>query len=119
MRKSGGNMATKTIGAEFKAFYEDKAFWPEGVWHEDEKITIDGVFQSEYLDFGSIPNNSQITLASGHVTNDNGDDFGSFEDYFRKWQKQQKTTFLTVEVPHEKAESVKAAIIVAGGKVKK
>jgi hypothetical protein len=111
-------MATKTTGAEFKAFYEDKTFWPEGAWHEDEEVTIDGAEPPEDFDLSSVPDNTKLVLANGYVTNTDGDELGSFEGYFRKWRKKQTTTFLSVEVPHEKAESVKAAIIAAGGRVK-
>lgn len=33
-------MTVKTTGAEFKRFYNDTAFWPEGAWHEDEEIEV-------------------------------------------------------------------------------
>lgn len=110
-------MATKTTGAEFKAFYSDKAWWPEGVWHEDEEITIEGEPPSGYFDLSEVANDARMVLANGYVTNDNNDELGSFEGYFRKWRKKQTTTFLAVEVQNDKVEVVKAAVIAAGGKV--
>ena len=111
-------MATKTTGAEFKAFYGDKKWWPDGMWHEDEEITIDGSLPPDDFDLSSIADGARMVLANGYVTNEENDELGSFEGYFRRWRKKQTTTFLAVEVPHEKAEAVKAAIIAAGGKVK-
>jgi hypothetical protein len=36
-------MATRTTGAEFKRFYKDRAFWPDGgIWHDDETVTVNG-----------------------------------------------------------------------------
>jgi hypothetical protein len=110
-------MATKTTGAEFKAFYEDKTFWPEDVWHEDEEVTIEGAATPEDFDLSSVPDAAKLVLANGYVTNEDGDDLGSFEGYFRKWRKKQTTSFLAVEVPHEKVDAVKAAVIAAGGRV--
>lgn len=109
-------MATKTTGAEFKAFYYDKAWWSDGTWHEYEEISVDG--QPAPEDLADISDGAKVVVANGYVTNEAGDDLGSFEGYFRKWRKKQVTAFLAVEVPLEKVESVKSAIIAAGGKVK-
>lgn len=111
-------MATKTTGAEFKAFYADQAFWPDGIWHEDEEVTIDGKPLPDDLEMANVADDARMVLAHGFVTNVQGDDLGSFEGYFRKWRKVQATMFWAVEVPREKAEAVRAAIIAAGGKVK-
>jgi hypothetical protein len=111
-------MATKTTGAEFKAFYSDKAWWPDGTWHEDEEVSIDGAQVDDDTDLSSVEDGGRLVLANGYVTNEQGDELGSFEGYFRKWRKKQTTAFLAVEVPLDKADAVKAAIIAAGGKVK-
>ena len=111
-------MATKTTGAEFKAFYSDNAWWPNGVWHEDEEITIEGEPPADDFDLSEVSDDVRMVLANGYVTNNNSEELGSFEGYFRKWRKKQTTAFLTVEVPLDKADVVKAAIIAAGGKVK-
>lgn len=111
-------MATKTTGAEFKAFYSDKTWWPEGVWHEDEEITIEGEPPADDFDLSEVADDVRMVLANGYVTNDKGDELGSFDGYFRKWRKKQTTAFLAVEVPLDKVDSVKAAIIAACGKVK-
>lgn len=110
-------MATKTTGAEFKAFYRDKTFWPKDAWHEEEEITIDGAAPPFGFDLDSVPDNANLVLANGYVSNENGDELGSFEGYFRKWRNKQTTKFLAVEVPNEKINEVKDAIIEAGGKV--
>lgn len=110
-------MATKTTGAEFKAFYSDDAFWPEGTWHEDEEVTIDGELPPDDFDLSAVADNARMVLSNGCVTNKQNEELGSFDGYFRKWRKKQTTTFLAVEVPHEKADAVKEAIIAAGGKV--
>lgn len=110
-------MATKTTGAEFKSFYSDKAWWPEGVWHEDEEITIEGEAPADDFDLSDVADDARMVLAFGYVANDEGDELGSFEGYFRKWRKKQTTAFLVVEIQLDMVGAVKAAIIAAGGKV--
>ena len=109
---------TKTTRAEFRAFCTDKAWWPDGTWHEDEEVSIDGAQVDDDTDLSSVEDGGRLVLANGYVTNEQGDELGSFEGYFRKWRKKQTTAFLAVEVPLDKADAVKAAIIAAGGKVK-
>ena len=111
-------MATKTTGAEFKAFYSDEEWWPKGTWHEDEEVSIDGVQADDDTDLSLVADGGRLVLSNGYVTNTEGVDLGSFEGYFRKWRKKQTTAVLAVEVPLNKVESVTAAIIAAGGKVK-
>lgn len=111
-------MTTKTTCAEFKLFYGDESWWPEGTWHEDQEVCIDYVPVDNDFDLSSVPDATWMTLAGGFVTNENGDDLGSFESYFRKWRKHQSTVFLSVEVDRDKEHAVRAAISAAGGKVK-
>lgn len=108
-------MATKATGAEFKLFYNNEKLW-QGKWHEDEEVTVDGVLADAEFDLSTVADESRLTISHGYVANEAGDDLGSFEGYFRKWRKAQATAFLAVEVPLDKVDAVKAAIIKAGGK---
>lgn len=111
-------MATKTTGAEWKRFYADPQFWPEGAWHEDEEVTIDGRTAGDDDDLSMLNDTAAVTVAGGIVfVQANDDDGPTLEAYFKRWRKQQNTVFLAVEVPREKAEAVRAAIANAGGKV--
>jgi len=119
-------MAVKANGAEVKAFYNDKAWWPEGVWHEEEEIEIDGVAIEEgQVDLGKDLSDislvkiaggcvfKEIAGSEGHTTKD----LGSFESYFKKWRAQQKTATFIVSCPKEKLDAIVEAIKAAGGKV--
>ena len=115
-------MTVKATGAEVKSFYTDEKFWPKGVIHEDEVITIDGIAADE----GSVDLEQDLSdtciveITDGYVTNETYDkDLGSFEAYFKKWRKQQDTAFLSVSVPKDKLDAVLSAIKAAGGKVNK
>lgn len=110
----------KTTGAEFKRFYNDDGFWPQddgNTYHEDETVTVDGAEWEP--DYNELPADAKVTLEGGMMFGPqwNRHDGPSMEGYFKKWRKQQSTTFLTVEVPKDKLEAVKAAIKASGGKV--
>ena len=49
-------MTIKMSGAEFNAFYSDPAMWPEGVYHDDQIITINGVI----VDGDCTPNDNDL-----------------------------------------------------------
>lgn len=113
-------MTIKTTGAEFKRFYSDKEFWPDGhsVWHEDEYITVDGVDIDGDYDLTEVPDDSRMTIEGGAVMDErHPDKEQSFEGYFKKWRKNQSTATIIVEVPKDKLEEVTIAIKQAGGKV--
>lgn len=110
-------MAEKTTGAEFKKFYSDPVFWPDGVWHDDEVVLVDGVAQDD-LDPDMIPDASKVVIECGVVFLHDDDGEGvALDTYFRRWLKVQTTRSLVVEVSAEKLDAVVAAIKAAGGKV--
>jgi len=112
-------MTVKTTGAEWNRFYNDKSAWPDGSWHKDEEITVNGETSDTYeIDLSAVPSDAAMTVAGGIVFLSLHDNDGpSLESYFKRWRKAQTTTFFNVECPHDKAEVVKAAIRFAGGKV--
>jgi hypothetical protein len=114
-------MAVKTNGAQFKRFYNDNDFWPEGenyVWHDDESIVIDGAERNREAEIDEISDTAVVVISGGCVF---GPAYGggepSFEAYFKRWRKLQNTTSFVVECDKALFESVKAAIVAAGGSV--
>lgn len=106
----------KTSGAEFKRFYSDDTVWPEGAWHEDETLLVDGDEWDE--DYGQIPDNAKVTLSGGTISFDltEAPDV-SMETHFRNWRKRQTTTTILVECDMAKIDEIKAAVKAAGGRV--
>lgn len=91
-------MAVKTTGAEFKRFYNDKAFWPEGTWHEDEVMTVDGKDQEGGVDIDALRDESEVRIEGGIVFGPQFDqNEPSFEGYFKRWRKLQTTATFVVE----------------------
>lgn len=110
-------MAAKTTGAEFKRFYNDPQFWPEGAWHEEDVITFDGV-EPEGIDVDKISDTAKVVIVSGVVFLSQDDREGvALDSYFRRWLKTQATRQLIVEVDVSKMDAVLAAVKAAGGKV--
>lgn len=110
-------MTTKTTGVEWKRFYGDKTAWPEGTWHEDEELTVDGEAWTWDHDMMTIADGAVLTVAGGIVYLNEGDTDGpSVETHFKRWRKAQSTVVFVCEAPRELEEAVRAAIKAAGGK---
>lgn len=110
-------MAVKTTGAEFKRFYNDPEFWPEGAWHDDDLVLVDGVEQDD-IDVDKIADAAKVTIQAGVVLMSESDDEGvAFDAYFRRWRKSQTTRTIVVEADASKLDAIMAAIKSAGGNV--
>lgn len=111
-------MAVKLTGAEWNRFYVDPTVWAKDAWHEDEVITIDERPIDDDFDLSAVPETAKMTLSGGVVLRKGGfDSPSSLEEDFKRWRKRQTTAVLMVEVPHEAADAVRAAITSAGGRV--
>lgn len=114
-------MTVKTSGAEWKRFYSDSEFWPDGVTHTDGILTINGevIDDDDYAD-SLIEASARVTISDGVVfLHEDDTDGPTLEAYFKRWRKKQTTAYLVVEVIHEKVETVIQSIQQAGGKVLK
>lgn len=108
-------MTVKTFGAEFRQFYADADFWPEGAWHEDEEIEVDGLPPPEDLD--EIPNTSKMTIANGVVLGLPDLSEPSLEAHFKRWRKIQTTVSFVVECHKDAEEAMRLAVRAAGGRL--
>ena len=104
-------MTVKTTGAEFKRFYNDAEFWPEGVWHEDDVILANGE-EVDIID--DIPETAAVAITGGVVFGLEGEE-PSLEAWFRKWRKKQTTASFVVECDVSKQADIIAVIISTGG----
>lgn len=114
-------MATKTTGAEFKRFYNDKKFWPDddgGTYHDDAVLKVDGEIQEDGIDTDTLADTAAVTIEGGFVCGPslNGRE-PSLETYFKRWLKTQTTASFLVECDAKVIDAVKAAIRAAGGRV--
>lgn len=106
----------KTTGAEFKAFYSDKIAWPEGAWHEEETITVDGKVDDDY-DIEKIADAAKVTIEGGIVfKNDQATNGPTMEFHFRAWRKRQNTATLSVTVDKAKEAQLRELLKEFGAK---
>lgn len=111
-------MAMKTTGAELKAFYADKQFWPDDstVWQDDMEEIVNGVDVTGEFDADKALDADQITI-DGYVLTRSGAGDCSFDTYFKRWRKIQDTGYFAVSAPKDKMDAIKAAVKAAGGKI--
>ena len=116
-------MAVKTTGVEFKRFYADAEYWPEGedyVWHDEALILVNGAEMESEEGVDAIPDDAVVRIEGGLV-------FGpkwagnepTLETYFRRWRKQQSTVSFLVACDVSKRAAIEAAILAAGGRLVK
>lgn len=112
-------MALKTNGKELKAFLADNSVWPDSaddnIFYEELTLKVDGVeHDSCYLE--KMADDDAVTITSGYVTSVGLSQVDcTFQDYLKKWRKQQNTVFMSISVPKDKVEAIKEAIKAAGG----
>lgn len=114
-------MSTKTNGATFKRFYDDKTFWPQddgNTWHEDEYVLVnDAEHEGNYE---TIPDEAKVSIEGGIVFGPQWEgNEPSFETFFKRWLKLQTTTSIVIECDISKRDAVIDAVKAAGGKVLK
>lgn len=118
-------METKTTGAELKAFNNDDSYWGKSadssvdIWHDEMVLEVNGVEMPDGFPIEDLKDEDQVRILNGYVmSNQEGVADQSLESFFKAWRKIQNTVHLAVEVPKQKLESVRAAILAAGGKIK-
>jgi hypothetical protein len=110
-------MTVKTNDAEWKAFYNDAAAWPDGTWHEDEEITVDGEPVYGDVDFGSVSDECAMTVKGGVVYLSIDQEGPTLETYFRRWKEKQTTATILVKLPKDKLGDFGAALAAFGAKI--
>lgn len=115
-------MTVKMSGEEFKRFWSDRETWPGNdgdTYVEDEVISVGDVEHVNGVETAEIKDTDIVKIKGGYIysTVDTSLDGKSLETHFKQWKKKQfRATFL-VECDKSLEESIKAAIIVAGGKI--
>lgn len=112
-------MAIKLTGAEWNRFYNDTTAWPDGWYHEDAVVSVDGVLD-EYgdLDLSTVADDAEVVVSGGIIyKGDYSSPGNSVEGHLRKWRKAQTMTNIIVEVPKDRLEAVKEMLASLGAKV--
>jgi hypothetical protein len=107
-----------TLGVIWKQFYADPVAWPKGAYHDDIEVLVDGV-NDEDCDLGKVADDARLEIKSGYVMFENRAD-GIDCDlvlYFKIWLSKKTNATIAFEVPKDKLEAVKEAVLALGGKV--
>jgi hypothetical protein len=106
----------KVSGAEFLKFYNDPSIWKEGAYHEDVVFCVNGVEVEELPEI--LLDTDVVSISGGFITDEDGNDLGTFTGVLRKWKKKQTTAVFVVECEVFLVDYIKQCIKQAGGKVK-
>lgn len=125
------SQSVKTSGREFKRFYTDPTFWPDGgdTWHDETLIRADGTALSDGDDPCQVPDTCLVEIEAGWVVGIPQNAIAkqlkgievpeemSLMDYYQLWHKQQTTVTMVVECGRNQVDAVIAAVTAAGGQV--
>lgn len=107
-----------TTGAVWNSFYSDKAAWPEGVYHDDTLLAINGKEDPDGV-LETLPLDAFVEIRCGYVIFPDGSD-ADLGEHFTKWQIEQSGLGVTLgsfRVPKDKFDAVRQAIVAAGGEL--
>ena len=119
-------MPTKTTVSEFRDFYTDPAVSSkDGDWYDGVFITIDGTDLDDDFDWSNPPPEilpgASVTISSaaifGKSENSEREIDTELEKEFKRWREAKTSTTVSVTVPNEKIEALKAFVKDLGGKV--
>ena len=112
-------MTIKTNGLIWKRYYSDGNAWPDGWFHEDEIVIVNGIVDDdEECILSDIPDDAVVSVSGGAIYNADSElQRLSVEGHFRKWLKKQQSVSVLVEVHKNNLDALKSAIVAAGGKI--
>lgn len=113
--KQGCEMGVVMSGSEFKAYYDDQEAWPDGSYHDDTVILIDGK-ATESVEADKLAPDAVVEIQSGMVFLPDGRDV-DFVDHAEKWRAKQSGVYGQFYAPKDKLAAVLEAIKGAGGQV--
>lgn len=108
----------RTTGAIWNLFYADKTAWPDGSYHDDTLLTINGKEDPD-AELEKLPLDATVEIRCGFVMLPDGRD-ADLGDHFTKWQAEQAGLGVAMgsfRVSKANLQAVQAAILAAGGEL--
>lgn len=98
-------MSVTTTASEFQRFYADPVAWPEGRFHEEVELRVNGARTSDVVP-EDWPADAQVVIENGWVFDgEEWDGCGSLAEHFTKWANAQVTRIRMVQYEaHREAE---------------
>lgn len=100
----------KCTGKQWKEFYLNEELWPDGVWHEDESVTINGQVVGDEFNLEAVADTDVVNVSGGIVLGINEGKEPSLETYLKRWLKMQSTISIVFDIPKEKEKIVRDAV---------
>lgn len=110
--------AVTTTGAVWNLFYADKTAWPEGSYHDDTLLAINGKEDPDG-ELEKLPLDARVEIRCGYVMFPDGSD-ADLGEHFIKWKAEQEVQSVAIgsfRVDKDKLEAVRQAIVAAGGEL--
>lgn len=108
----------RTTGAVWNLFYADKTAWPEGAYHDDTLLAINGKEDPDG-ELEKLPLDATVEIRCGFVMLPDGTD-ADLGEHFKKWEAEQSGKGVAIgsfRVTKDKLEAVRQAILAAGGEL--
>ena len=108
----------KTTGSIWNQFYADKAAWPEGAYHDDTLLVINGKEDPD-AEFENLAMDSTVEIRCGCVFFPDGTD-ADLGEHLTKWLEEQSGLGVAMgsfRAPKDKLQAVRLAILAAGGEL--
>ena len=108
----------KTTGAVWNIFYADKEAWPEGAYHDDTLLAINGKDDPDG-ELENLPLDATVEIRCGYVMFPDGAD-RDLGEHFEKWLAEQSGQGIVIgsfRVTNDKVDAVRQAILAAGGEL--
>lgn len=107
-----------TTGAIWNIFYVDKTAWPDGAYHDDTLLAINGKEDPE-CELLKLPLDATVEILCGFVIFPDGTD-SDLGEHFTKWQTEQSCQGVAIgsfRVGKDNLQAVQKAIVAAGGEL--
>lgn len=108
----------KTTGAIWNLFYADKTSWPDGAYHDDTLLAINGKEDPD-VEIEKLPLDATVEIRCGYVIFPDGTD-ADLAEHFKNWQAEQAGIGVAIgsfRVNKANLHAVKTAILAAGGEL--
>lgn len=111
-------MSVKMTGKQWKVFYADSEYWPEGRYHDDQIVHLNGKPSNlPVSDHLGIKDTDEVSVVYGDVMDKGAVLVGDLVDYAQEWLDKVTKTQMLIQCPDDKVEAVIKAVMAAGGEV--
>lgn len=111
-------MIVTMTGQQWKAFYADETYWPEGRYHDDQIVHLNGTASNVPVsDHLSVKDTDEVSVTYGDVLDKGNVYVADLVEYAKEWLDKVTKTQLLVQCPDDKVSAVIEAILEAGGEV--